>query len=65
MVIFNLKVILASSEIKDCGGGLVVSVLTFYSDDPRSNTPEVCNFSVNILFGKNKAKEKEAGVGRF
>ena len=29
------------------GGGLVVSVLAFYSDDPSSIPAEVHNFSVN------------------
>ena len=28
------------------GGGQVVSVLAFYSDDPSSNPAEVYNFSV-------------------
>ena len=39
------------------GGGLVVSVLAFYSDDPSSNPAD----SLNILFEKTKINEKEAG----
>ena len=37
-----------SSRSKGCGGGQVVSVLAFYSDDPSSNPAEV----YNSLFGK-------------
>ena len=40
------------------GGGLVVSVLTFYSDNPSSIPAD--NFN---LFEKMKINEKEAGVG--
>ena len=43
------------------GGGLVVSVLAFYSDDPA----EVYNFFCKIVVEKNKNKQKEAGVGPF
>ena len=46
------------------GGGQVVSVLAFYSDDPSSNPAEACSFhSVPKLFGKNENKWKEAGDG--
>ena len=40
------------------GGGQVVSVLAFYSDDPSSNPAEVYNFSVKIVIEKNKNKQK-------
>ena len=30
------------------GGGQVVSVLAFYSDDPSSNPAEIYNFSVKL-----------------
>ena len=40
------------------GGGLVVSVLAFYSDDPNSNPDWLLN-----LNEKTKINEKEAGVG--
>ena len=43
------------------GGGQVVSVLAFYSDDPSSNPAEACE----IVFEKNRNKQKEAGVGPF
>ena len=46
------------------GGGQVVSVLAFYSDDPSSNPAEVYNFSVKLLLKRTKIK-KEAGVGPF
>ena len=38
------------------GGGQVVSVLAFYSDDPSSNPAEVYNFSVKIVIEKNENK---------
>ena len=40
------------------GGGLVVSVLAFYSDDPSSNPPG----NLNFLYEKMKINKKEAGV---
>ena len=43
------------------GGGQMVSVLAFYSDDPSSNPAEACE----IVFEKNRNKQKEAGVGPF
>ena len=36
------------------GGGQVVSVLAFNSDDPSSNPAEVHNFSVKLLLKKRK-----------
>ena len=36
------------------GGGQVVSVLAFYSDDPSSNPAEVYNFSVKLLLKERK-----------
>ena len=47
------------------GGGQVVSVLAFYSDDPSSNPAEVYNFSVKLLLKRMKINKKEAGVGPF
>ena len=43
----------------------MVSVLTFYSDDPSSNPAEVYNFSVKLLLKRTKINKKEAGVGPF
>ena len=40
------------------GGGLVVSVLAFYSDNPSSNPTGYLNFR----YKKMKMNEKEAGV---
>ena len=42
------------------GGGQVVSVRSFSSEDPSSNPAKAYSFFVKIVFGKNK---KEAGVG--
>ena len=47
------------------GGGQVVSVLAFYSDDPSSNPAEVYNFSVKFLLKRMKINKTEAGVGPF
>ena len=47
------------------GGGQVVSVLAFYSDDPSLNPAEVYNFSVKLLLKRTKINKKEAGVGPF
>ena len=47
------------------GGGQVVSVLAFYSDNPSSNPADAYSFSVQIVFEKNENKQKEAGVGPF
>ena len=47
------------------GGGQVVSVLAFYSDDPSSNPADAYSFSVQIVFEKNENKQKEAWVGPF
>ena len=44
------------------GGGRVVSVLAFYSDDHSSNPADTFSCSV---FEKNKNKQKEAGIGPF
>ena len=47
------------------GGGQVVSVLSFYSDDPSSNPAEAYIFTAKFVFEKNENKQKEAGVGPF
>ena len=39
------------------GGGQVVSVLAFYSDDPSSNPAEANNFFRIIVFKKNENKQ--------
>ena len=48
-----------------CGGGLVVSMLAFYSDDPSSNPAEAYRFFCTMLSETNENKQKEAGVGPF
>ena len=40
------------------GGGQVVSVLAFYSNDPSSNPAEVYNFSVKLLLKRTKINKK-------
>ena len=47
-----------SSKI-DHRGGLVVSVLAFYSDNPSSNPAG----NLNFLYKKTKINKKEAGAG--
>ena len=40
------------------GGGQVVSVLAFYSDNPSSNPAEVYNFSIKLLLERTKINKK-------
>ena len=47
------------------GGGQMVRVLAFYSDNPSSNPSEDFKFSIKCVFEKNKNKQKEAWVGSF
>ena len=47
------------------GGGQVVRLLAFYSDDQSSNPSNAFSFSVEFVFEKNENKPKEAGVGPF
>ena len=52
--------------IQGRGGGQVVSVLTFYSDDPSLNPAEAYSFFLlKCVLEKNENKQKEAGVGPF
>ena len=44
------------------GGGLVVSVPAFYSDDPSSNP---AGYLINFLNEKTKINEKEAGLAHL
>ena len=44
------------------GGGQVVSVLAFYSDDPSSDPAEACNFFCKICVRKEK---KRPGLAHF
>ena len=44
------------------GGGQVVSMLAFYSDDPSLNSAEAYSFFyLKFVFEKNENKQKEAG----
>ena len=47
------------------GGGQVVSVLAFYSDNPSSNPADAYSFSVQIVFEKNENKQKRGRGGPF
>ena len=47
------------------GGGQMVSVFAFYSDNPGSNPAEAYSFFCKFVFVKNKNKQKEAWVGPF
>ena len=41
----------------------MVSILTFYSDDPSSNPADACIFCAKFVFEMNKIKQKEAKIG--
>ena len=44
----------------------MVSVLTFYSEDPSSNPAEAYSFFCNIVFEKNENKQKKRpGLAHF
>ena len=43
----------------------MVTVLTFYSNNPSSNPNEVYKFSEMIFAEKNENKQKNTGVGQF
>ena len=45
------------------GGGQVVSVLAFYSDDPSLNPAETYSLFCNIVFENNVNNQIEAVVG--
>ena len=50
----------------DRGGGQVVSVLAFYSENSSSNSTEAYVFFCKICVWKEwRQKQKEAGVGPF
>ena len=47
------------------GGGEVVSVHVFYSDNPRLSPVKAYNFYVKMVVFRYENKQKEAGVGPF
>ena len=55
----TIKASLFIFELMGLGGGQVVNVLTFYSDDSSSNPANVYSFSSVKLFEKNKNKQKK------
>ena len=50
---------------KGRGGGLVVSVLAFYSNDPSLIPAEVYNFSVKLLVKRTKINKKRPRLAHF
>ena len=48
-------------QLQGPGGGQVVSVLAFSSDDPSSNRADVIQFLACKLFEKNENKQEEDG----
>ena len=67
---FEVKLLFGSKLNKNlrdlcCGGGHVVIMLAFYSNNPSSNPAEAYSFYVKIVFKKKKNKQKEARFGTF
>ena len=60
MLLYYLE---AKHKILGRGGGQVVSMLAFYSDDPSPNPAEILNFYSLQLFEKSENKSK--GVAHF
>ena len=64
VILISSKKPFITSTLLGRGGGQVVSVLAFYSDNPSSNPAEVYNFSVKLLLKRTKINKKLAGVGQ-
>ena len=47
------------------GGGLVVSALAFYYNNPSSNPADTYCFSVLFMFAKTENKQKRPGLAYF
>ena len=47
------------------GGGQVVTVHAFYSDNPSSNPADVYSFSVKYVFEKNENYQNQNGFAHF
>ena len=47
------------------GGGQVVSVFAFYSDDLSSNPADAYNFSVNLNLKRTNLNKKRPGLAHF
>ena len=45
-------------KTKGRGGGDVVSVLAFYSDDPSLSPADAYSFSINFVFENNEKQER-------
>ena len=60
-----LYLTLLSKENSGRGGGLVVSVLAFHSDDLSTIHAEVYNFSVKFLLKRTKINKKRPGLTHF
>ena len=68
ILLFNALHLIVATKIWENmgrGGGQVVSVLAFYSDDPSSNPAEVYNFSVKLLLKSTKINKKRPGLAHL
>ena len=59
------KIVVKNLSILGRGGYQVISVLTFYSDDPSSNPAVIYSFYYVNCLKKDENKQKEAGNGPF
>ena len=48
-----------------CGGGQLVSVLAFYSDNPSSNPANAYSFFVKFVFEKNENRRRLAHLKKY
>ena len=60
LITWLTRIILQTVNTMGRGGSQVVSVLTFYSDDPSSNPPEAYSFFCKICTWKTENKNKKA-----
>ena len=65
VVVWCYKIDKVHTNKETNGGDLVVSVLSFYFDNPSSNPTDAYSFFVKFVFEKNENKQKEAWVGPF
>ena len=63
---FQYKVLFvqdAQAKVLDRSCGLVVSMVTFYSNKPSLNPYEACSFYTNFCFKRTKINKTDAWVG--
>ena len=61
----SLNVLMLKVEFMGRGGGQVVSVLAFYSDDPSSHPTEALSFSIILCLKRTKINKKRPGLAHF